>query len=284
MAHLGVIHTLCENAVPIDLVVAASYGSIVGAYFARGYSPERMNRMGREFRISSVLNRKTPWRSLFDGEKLAAVLHKDLGEVRIEELEIPLAILALDMARGDAVIFDKGPLVAALRASTAFPGLFSPFFHEGGCYVDGRMLWEILIGTARNKGADIVVFSDVSLISRIKVHRCYHRLRPTFAGLSRKRIPRGRPPAVARSKCRPFRGSVFPLLLLPKFLRNVAEVRNSHLGFPGVKADVTLSPIAGEIKPLRFRQVDRAIELGRAAALEAVPVIRTLLKTRGGGP
>jgi predicted acylesterase/phospholipase RssA len=278
IAHLGVLHALRENAIPVDLIVAASYGSIVGAYFSYGYSLEHLIRMCREFRASSVLNRRAPLRSLFDGEKLFALLQKDLGEVRIEELNIPLAILALDLAEGGVVVFDRGPLAAALRASTAFPGLFSPFFNEGRCYVDGGVLWEILIDTARDKGADIVVFSDVSVISRMKGKRWFRWLRPVHAGASRKRIHRRRSQPGARSKGGSFMRTATPLFLLPSFLRTVKKVWESHGGFPGVKADITLSPVLGEIKPLRFRRSDRAIELGRAAALEALPAIRELLK------
>jgi predicted acylesterase/phospholipase RssA len=288
IAHLGVLLAIRENAVPIDLVVAASYGSIVGAYFACGYSLERLIRMCGEFRVASVLNRRAPLGGLFDGEKLAALLKKDLGETRIEDLKTPLAILALDLTEGDTFVFDRGPLVTALRATTAFPGLFPPFYHEGRRYADGGVLREALIETARKKGADIVVFSDASMISQIEKKRWFRALRSVRAGALRSpvddhRIPRGRFSAGARSKTGLSMRSSSSFFRRTGFLGTVKKVRIAHGGFPGVQADVTLTPDLGEIKLLGFRQVERTIELGRAAAREALPAIRELLTGNGGG-
>jgi NTE family protein len=283
-----VLLALREGAVPVDLIVSASYGSIVGAYFACGYPLESLVRMCGEFRVASVLNRRVPLRGLFDGEKLAALLRKDFGEARIEELKIPLAILALDLTEGELVIFDRGPLVTALRATTAFPGLFPPFFHEGRLYADGGVLRGALIETARNKGADIVVFSDVSLISHLEEKRWFRVLRSIRTGAPRPlvedhRLPRRRFSAGARSRTGPVTRPASSTSRRPGFLRTVKKVRIGHGGFPDARADITLSPVVGEIKILGFRQVERAIELGRAAARETLPAIRELLASHGGG-
>jgi predicted acylesterase/phospholipase RssA len=287
IAHLGVLLALRENAMPIDLVVAASYGGIVGAYFACGYPLENLIRMCGEFRVASVLNRRAPLRGLFDGEKLAALLKKDLGEVRIEELKTLLAILALDLTVGDTVIFDRGPLVTALLATTAFPGLFTPFFHEGRRYADCGVLREALIEAARKKGADIVVFSDASVISRIEAKWWFRALRSVRAGAVRPpvedhRIPRGRFSEGARSKTGPSMRLTASSFRRRGFLRTVIKLRIAHRGLPGVLADVSLAPDLGEIKLLGFRQVERAIEVGRAAARETLPAIRELLARHGG--
>jgi predicted acylesterase/phospholipase RssA len=287
IAHLGVILALRESAVPVDLIVAASYGSIVGAYAACGYSLECLIRKCKEFRVASVLNRRIPPRGLFDGEKLAAFLRKDLGEARMEALKIPLAIIALDLTEADVVVFDRGSLVEALRATTAFPVLFAPFFHEGHRYADGGVLREALVETARIKGADIVVFSDVSMISRIEKKGWFRALRKLRAGASRPpvedhRVRRARFPAGIPTKTAAVAGSAFSFLRHPGFLRKVSKARSAHGGFPGVRANVTISPALREIRLLGFRQAERAIELGLAAAREKLPAIHELLAGRGG--
>jgi len=74
-----------------------------------------------------------------------------------EDLKIPLAIAATDLASGQAVYFSHGPLGPALRASCAYPGMFVPVEIEGRMLVDGFLAAPVPVDAARSIGADIVI-------------------------------------------------------------------------------------------------------------------------------
>jgi NTE family protein len=127
LAHVGVISVLEEYKIPIDLIVGSSFGSIVAGYYGYGYSIEQMLGFARKFTLWSLRDLRFPLRSFFNGDKEEDIFKRDIGDVKIENLKIPVVILAADLKKKEAVIFESGRLSIAMRASSAFPGLFDPF-------------------------------------------------------------------------------------------------------------------------------------------------------------
>lgn len=81
----------------------------------------------------------------------------ELGDVRIEDAPIPLAIVAADIHTGDPVILREGPLALAVQASAAIPGIYAPVRLEGCTLVDGGIVANVPVRPLREMGADIVV-------------------------------------------------------------------------------------------------------------------------------
>jgi NTE family protein len=82
--------------------------------------------------------------------------------VRIEELPVPFAAVATDLDTGEPVVLREGPLVEAIRASTAIPGIFQPVRWEGRLLVDGGMVEPLPVRVCRELGAEIVIAVDVN--------------------------------------------------------------------------------------------------------------------------
>jgi len=80
----------------------------------------------------------------------------------IEQLDIPIGIVATDLVSGEKVVFKKGPIAEAVRASIAIPGIFVPEKMDGRLFVDGGVVDMIPVSVARKMGADIVIAVDVS--------------------------------------------------------------------------------------------------------------------------
>lgn len=165
-AHIGVIRELVHQQVPIDMIVGTSVGSLIGALYAADGDIDRLESVARplkrkdlfDYGLTVLLGRM----GLAKGEKLAEFVRGNIPKTMIEELKIPFAAVATDLRRGQRVVLDKGPLVAAIRASCAIPGIFAPVEHEGRLLVDGLILENLPVAPAREMGADLVIAVDIS--------------------------------------------------------------------------------------------------------------------------
>jgi NTE family protein len=264
LAHVGVISVLKEYKIPVDLIVGASFGSIVAGYYGYGYSIEQMLGFASKFTLWSLRDFKFPWSSFFNGDKEEDIFKRDMGEAKIEDLEIPVVLLAADLKNKESVIFEQGRLSIAMRASSAFPGLFDPFPMEGRLLIDGGILNGVLLKEARERGAEVIIYSDVSILSRIYKRRILNLL---FQMLLR-RIAKG--------------GPYNPRANLPSILLNtLAVIAGHHSTDEAEEPDFLIEPLKGEIKPLRFKKIDEGYKLGRTAALRVIDDIARRIRGTG---
>jgi NTE family protein len=163
-AHVGVIQVLEEAHVKLDLMTGTSAGSVVAALHASG-------RNGIELqRIAETMDEATfeDWtltsinRGVLQGDALAHYVSQQVGGRRIEELPVPLGILATDLRTGEGVLFERGDVATAVRASSAVPGVFHPVSILGRDYVDGGLVAPVPARQARQMGADLIVAVDIS--------------------------------------------------------------------------------------------------------------------------
>lgn len=157
MAHIGVIKALEEAGIGIDYLAGTSVGSIIAGAYASGASVEEMTAMGEKIRWHDFGKWTFSKMGLASNNRLAALVKRFFHATQFEDLKIPLAIIAADLATGRPVIFKKGPLVLPIRASCAYPGLFLPVENDGCQLVDGGLVRTVPTQSARDLGADVVL-------------------------------------------------------------------------------------------------------------------------------
>ncbi len=157
MAHIGVLKVLVENGIPIDALAGVSVGSIVGAAFAAGATPEEMTEEARRVRWSSFARWTVARLGLASNSKMDAMLRQMLHCSTFEELKKPLAVVAADISTGEAVVFRRGDLIAPVRASCSFPGLFAPVAYQGRLLVDGAIVGSVPTGALQEMGVDRII-------------------------------------------------------------------------------------------------------------------------------
>lgn len=271
LAHLGVLSVLQEQGIPLDLLVGASFGGIVAAYFAAGYTLRDIRLRAEEFRLRKVF-RIGGGPHVLSAARILDIFRRDLPP-RIEQLERPLVVAATDIRNREILFFDRGPLGDALLASSACPGLLPPVPMGEALLVDGGFYNPALIHQARQRGADLVVFSDVCLVS----HLC---ARPWAVALYRRLVERLRGKPAPNLPDRP---GLLPTLRA--VLQCVGHLQEHPPCTAAPRPYVHLRPVSGEIKPLRFNRVVLGIELGRAEALRRMGEIKDALEGPGGqGP
>jgi NTE family protein len=132
-AHIGVARALDEAGMRPRRIVGTSMGAIVGAGLAAGFSPDEIERVARRTPVYRLVGRHAR-HALFDPRPVLERLAAQLGDPRIEELPVPLAVTAYDLASGKTEAITRGPVVEAIERAIAVP-LFFP-----AC-PDGEHLW-----------------------------------------------------------------------------------------------------------------------------------------------
>jgi NTE family protein len=241
-AHVGVIQVLEQNGIRPDLVVGTSAGSMVAAMYASGKTAAELEATALSMEEATLTDWSLPimGRGMLRGEALTRYVRQAVGGKLLENMSIPLGVLATDLATGQGVLFRRGDAAQAVRASSAVPGVFAPVNITGRDYVDGGLVAPVPVRYARDMGAEVVVAVDISSAPEGNV-------------------------AV---------GSV--QVLLQTFAIMGQSINRHELA----GADVVLRPALVGVGSADFTARLRAIEAGRAAMQAALPQLRTRLARR----
>jgi NTE family protein len=163
-AHVGVIQVLEEAGIKPQLVVGTSAGSMVAAFYASGRNGAQLQRLAETMEEATLTDWNLPLtsRGLIKGDGLAKYVASVTGAKRIEDLSVPLGIVATDLHSGQGVLFQRGDIAMAVRASSAVPAMFDPVRIGGRDFVDGGLVSPVPVRYARQMGADVVLAVDIS--------------------------------------------------------------------------------------------------------------------------
>jgi NTE family protein len=141
LAHAGVIKFLEEQKIKPSQVAGTSAGSIVGALYAWGKTPEEILEFFKSIYLFHWKHLTFKKAGLIDSESFRVYFESIFKDATIGDLKIPVQITATDMVRGKLKIFGPSTkIVDAILASSAFPGILSPYEIDGNIYSDGGIL------------------------------------------------------------------------------------------------------------------------------------------------
>ncbi|MDO8457980.1 MAG: patatin-like phospholipase family protein [Burkholderiaceae bacterium] len=161
-AHIGVIKALDAAGIRPDLIVGASAGSVIGVFYAAGYTGAQMEDVAMKVRDADVIdNASNSKRGLIAGEALQRLINTFVKDKPLEALKTPFIATATNLKTGDSVHLKTGDAGQAVRASSSMPGVFLPTTINGMELVDGAISSPLPVSVARQSGADLVVAVDV---------------------------------------------------------------------------------------------------------------------------
>jgi NTE family protein len=163
-AHLGVIEVLEEAGLRPSHLGGTSAGSLVAALYASGKSTAEMARMAETMQEADITDWMLPIlnRGALRGEALARYVNTQVGGRNLEQMKIPLGIVATDLKSGEAITFRRGNTGVAVRASSAVPAVFQPVRIGEREYVDGGLVAPVPVRQTRDMGANFVIAVDIS--------------------------------------------------------------------------------------------------------------------------
>lgn len=177
IAHIGVIEELEKRGYNISSIAGTSMGAIVGGFYAMGKLAEF-----KDF-VLTVDKRKTfklldfsiGAQGLVKGEKLFKTLKDHMGPAYIEDLNIPFVAVATDVKNKEEVLFTKGSIYDAMRASVSIPSFFTPVKTDNGLLIDGGVMNNMpLIYVKRNRRDKLVavdVNANVPVVELVKTKK-----------------------------------------------------------------------------------------------------------------
>ncbi|MCG6875594.1 MAG: patatin-like phospholipase family protein [Betaproteobacteria bacterium] len=161
-AHLGVLRALAEAGIPIDWVGGTSVGGIIAALVAQRLSPDESLAQCKEH-FSSLKDPTLPVVALLAGRRIRSKLERVFGTQAIEDLPLPYLCVSTNLSRAAQSVHERGPLVRAIRASIALPGVLPPVSMGGDLHVDGGLVNNVPIDVMAGKPEiGTVIAVDVS--------------------------------------------------------------------------------------------------------------------------
>lgn len=157
LAHIGVLKALEEAEIPVDFVAGTSVGAIIGAFYCAGMSAGELEELARAARFRHFARWTLSRYGFCSNDRMTQFCARVLRVTTFEDLKIPLAVTATDFHTGEAVVFTNGPLVAPIRASCAYPGMFQPVEIDGRSYIDGMLAYAVPTTPLRTMGAERVL-------------------------------------------------------------------------------------------------------------------------------
>ncbi len=241
-AHVGVIEVLEEAGIKPQLIVGTSAGSVVAAFYASGKTSAQL------LRISEVMDESmlTDWtvplvsRGVMRGDALTKYIDQQLSIKKIEDMKIPLGVVATDLHSGLAILFQRGDVAMAVRASSSVPAVFPPVKIGEREYVDGGLVSPVPVRFARQMGADVVLAVDISS-----------------------------PPEGNKADG-----------MLQILLQTFSIMSKSINDFELKDADLVIKPQLTGVGSAAFNERKRSIEAGRAAMKAMLPQLKSLLEPR----
>ena len=173
--HVGMLKALLEAGIKPDVIVGTSIGAVNAAHLAAAPTLENVERLqelwcdvraGAIFPLSPLHNARALFRDgAFFGPSLAALKAQGRSTATSKKPAVQLRITATDYEEGRSVVFDSGPVLDAVLASTALPGIFPPYEVDGRCYIDGAISDQLPLKAALEAGADTIYVMAVSVPS-----------------------------------------------------------------------------------------------------------------------
>lgn len=164
MAHIGVIQVLEERGFEIQSISGSSIGALVGGIYAAG-ELETYTQWAcalERFDVLRLLDFSFSGTALFKGERIIHTLKDLIGSRNIEDLPISYTAVATDLEESKEVWISRGPLFDAIRASIAFPTVFSSFPYNGKKLVDGGLLNPVPIAPTLRDVTDMTIAVSLS--------------------------------------------------------------------------------------------------------------------------
>ena len=163
-AYIGAIEELERRGYRITSIAGTSIGSLVGGIYAAGKLSEIKEWLFSldAWKVFDLIDISISKNHLVKGDKVIGAIKEIVPDINIEDLNIPYRAIAADLYTGEEVVFDRGPLFEAVRASISIPSLFRPVKYGFRTLIDGGVVNTMPIDRAVRSGNDILVAFDVN--------------------------------------------------------------------------------------------------------------------------
>lgn len=279
LAHIGVLHILEKERIPIGVVSGASIGAVIAAMWGIGLSSRDIEsiseKMKRKLNIMRLLDFTFPVTGILAGKRLKRFLRIILGDKTFEDTKIPVKIIVYDLANRETIALDSGRLVDAVYKSIAVPGIFQPIVEEGRMFVDGGVLDPVPVDILFASGAKKVIAVNVLPGPR---NICERNMALKEAAKEEENVMRQGSldekivVHITRFFRKAFTPNIFDVIMtsMQAMEYSIAEISCS-------RASVSLHPVLSDAASTDFHLVKKFIKTGEEETIKHIEKIRSLV-------
>jgi len=280
-AHLGVLQALAREGIEPQIVCGCSVGAFIGAAYAAG-DLTKLTEWVRKLKWQDVVSLLdvSLRGGLIRGQKLIQFFERNFVDRDFSRLDRRFACVATELETGREIWLREGSVAAAVRASIALPGLFTPVTLNGRLLVDGGLVNPVPVSLCRAMGADIVIAVDLGSDMVGKSLRLAPSDDETGIGWTERLLARfgffgnGGNGAGGSGQSTVSESNLPSLLTVLTTSINIMQVRIARSRLAGEPADVQISPRLGHLGPMDFHRAAEAIAEGEAAVERVLPALR----------
>ena len=256
MAHMGVLKSLEQHGIYVDMLAGTSAGAMVGGIYATGMDPQYMTQCFKRELLPPWLFRQLPgggyWYLLYKYRRhqFDPMLRKYLDNLRMEQLVIPVMMISVDLVDGVPLVRDSGDATHDILESINLPPLSLPIVRSEQALVDGGLLENVPANTLVAKGCNFVIASTVTA-----------QLKKDFMGI--------------RSKKAPGAGKLISTI---QVIMRQAMIQSYSMNAVGVRpADFVIAPDVTKFDILEFTRADEMAVIGESTTNETVSQLKEML-------
>lgn len=164
IAHIGVIEELLAQGYEIHSIAGTSMGALVGGVYAQGKLPDFKEWLLTldKMKVFKLIDLSFSLQGFVKGERVLQKMKDFIPDGNIEDLPIDFRAISTDLLNKEEIVFDKGSLYEAIRASISIPTIFTPVKKENRLLVDGGVLNNIPIKYAKRQAGDLLIVVNVN--------------------------------------------------------------------------------------------------------------------------
>ncbi|WP_273726403.1 patatin-like phospholipase family protein [Brucella gallinifaecis] len=262
-AHIGVLRALDQAGIEIEMIAGTSIGALVGGCYLAG-KLDQLEEFARSLtrrRMFNLLDITFRGSGLFGGMKLDSRMREHLDGLRLEDLDRPFVAVCTELRTGHEIWLSTGPLVEAMRASYALPGVFEPVRWQERVLVDGALVNPVPVSVCRAYEQRLVLavnlhydqFGRAAVIKHAQSRQ--DSLNEAIHGEKESRLG-------------------ITGVMMEAF--NIIQDRISRARMAGDPPDVSLMPTVGQIGLADFHRASEAIDIGYAETVKRLEDIKRL--------
>lgn len=245
LSNIGVLKVLERSFgrehMPFDMIVGTSIGSLIGAAYCLGTSPEEIEKKAEMFSWPKIVDLGFSSTGLLKGNKFSDIISDIVGNKGFDDLKIPFGLTTTDIETGEECAHTSGDMVRLIRASCSWPGIFSAVEVGGRLLTDGGVRNSIPTKAAKDLGATLILAVD-----------------PGFC-----------------VKCQKINNAMTALI---QSIQIMGEELNAY---QARAADVVIKPVLENVDQFDFDRAAEIIAGGETAALDKIRTIKRKLKRLG---
>ncbi|MFD1197203.1 patatin-like phospholipase family protein [Brucella gallinifaecis] len=261
-AHIGVLRALDEAGIEIEMIAGTSIGALVGGCYLAG-KLDQLEEFARSLtrrRMFNLLDITFRGSGLFGGMKLDSRMREHLDGLRLEDLDRPFVAVCTELRTGHEIWLSSGPLVEAMRASYALPGVFEPVRWQERVLVDGALVNPVPVSVCRAYEQRLVLavnlhYDQFGRAAVIKHAQSREGAAETLHGEKESRLG-------------------ITGVMMEAF--NIIQDRISRARMAGDPPDLSLMPTVGQIGLADFHRASEAIDIGYAETVKRLEDIKRL--------